>query len=74
MQRYSTEFYEPVIADWSNIGQWEANGAKDASARATEKWQSLLQEQAPQIDPARVAALDAFIAKRTTEGGAPPES
>ena len=28
----------------------------------------------PAIDPARVEALDAFIAKRTEAGGAPPES
>jgi len=74
MARYSTEFYEPVIADWSNIGQWEANGAQDASKRATGKWQELLKLSGPNIDHNRVADLDAFIAKRSAEGGAPPES
>jgi len=36
---------------------------------------SVLREfQPPEVDPARVEALDAFIQRRMEAGGAPPES
>jgi trimethylamine--corrinoid protein Co-methyltransferase len=75
MERYQTAFYEPMIADWSNFGTWSERGGIDASRRATAKWQSLLETSAgPDIDAERVEALNAFIARRTEEGGAPPVS
>jgi trimethylamine--corrinoid protein Co-methyltransferase len=75
MERYRTAFYEPLVADWSNFGTWTERGAKDASARATEIWQRHLESPAPPcLDPARSELLDAFIAHRTTQGGAPPVS
>ncbi len=74
MERFSTAFYEPLIADWSNFGTWSERGAQDASTRATATWEQIL---ADHTRPAaatgdRIAALDAFIDKRTQEGGAPP--
>lgn len=72
MARYQTAFYEPLVADWSNFGTWSDNGGKDASERASGIWQGLLETaEPPVIDPGRVEALDAFIARRTAEGGAP---
>ena len=46
-----------------------------AEARATEVWQRILNEsEGPAIDTDRLEALQAFVRKRTAEGGAPPES
>ncbi len=65
MERYKTAFYEPLLSDWQNHENWEIAGAKDATARATEVWQRVLQEyEAPPIDPARLEAVDAYIARR----------
>ncbi|PHO03010.1 trimethylamine methyltransferase [Rhodobacteraceae bacterium 4F10] len=75
MERYNTAFYEPVVHDYANFGTWTERGAKDANTRATEVWKAILAEDArPAIDGDRLAQLKAHIAKRTAEGGAPPES
>ncbi|MEQ9258025.1 MAG: trimethylamine methyltransferase family protein [Roseovarius sp.] len=75
MARYQTEFYEPMAADWSNFGTWTENGAVDANTRATGIWQKIVAEdEAPQVDGGRLEALEAYIARRSAEGGAPPES
>lgn len=75
MARYRTEFYEPLVADWSNHGSWTEAGGLDADARATGIWQQRLEHFVPPgVDGDRVAHLERFIARRTEEGGAPPES
>ena len=75
MARYQTEFYEPFLHDWSNFGTWTERGAKDADQRATEVWKEILSgETGPDIDSARVEALESYIETRTQAGGAPPES
>ncbi len=75
MERYTTEFYEPVVHDYANFGTWTERGARDASQRATDVWEGILAEPpAPAIDPERSAALQEFIDTRSAEGGAPPES
>lgn len=75
MERYRTAFYAPFVSDWSNFGQWTEAGAKTATERANGIWKQVLQDfEPPKMDPARTDELDAFIAKRTEEGGAPPES
>ncbi|MEM1352655.1 MAG: trimethylamine methyltransferase family protein [Pseudomonadota bacterium] len=75
MARYNTEFYEPVVHDYANFGTWTERGALDATTRATKIWKDILATDArPQVDADRVAALKEFIARRTAEGGAPPES
>ncbi len=75
MERYQTEFWEPVSWDWSNYGTWSENGAQDAQTRATGIWKRILSEfEPPAHDPGRFGALQDFIAKRTEEGGAPPVS
>jgi trimethylamine--corrinoid protein Co-methyltransferase len=75
MERYATQFYQPLVADWSNFGTWTERGGQDATERATAVWEQILAADArPETDPARVEALHAFIARRSAAGGAPPES
>ncbi|MEM6307453.1 MAG: trimethylamine methyltransferase family protein [Pseudomonadota bacterium] len=75
MARYNSEFYEPIVHDYANFGTWTERGAKGANERATAVWQGIVDAKyQPPTDASRVGALKDFIAKRTTEGGAPPES
>jgi trimethylamine--corrinoid protein Co-methyltransferase len=73
MARYRTAFYEPLVADWSNFGNWTEAGAKNATQRTLGVWKRMLSDFTP---PASAAActetLDAFITRRRKEGGAPP--
>lgn len=75
MERYSTAFYPPLVSDWSNFGQWTENGGLDATRRANGIWKAILADfQPPALDPGVAEALNDFVARRTAEGGAPPES
>ena len=75
LARYRTAFYEPLVSDWANFGQWTEEGSRDATQRANEIWKQILAEfEPPPIDDAIAAELDEFVARRTAEGGAPPES
>lgn len=75
MDRYNTEFYEPIVHDYANFGTWTDRGRQDANTRATAVWKNIIATaKAPAIDETRVEALNSFVAKRTAEGGAPPES
>lgn len=75
MERYQTAFYEPLVADWSNFGTWTENGSVDTNTRATGIWQGILADfKPPTHDDARIGGLQDFIARRTHEGGAAPES
>lgn len=75
MERYQTAIYDPVGMDWSNIGTWTERGSQDANTRATAIWKSILKDFVPPPMPSgKVAVLDAYIAERTAQGGAPPES
>ncbi|MEM6729830.1 MAG: trimethylamine methyltransferase family protein, partial [Pseudomonadota bacterium] len=74
MARYTSEFHAPLNADWSNFGTWEERGGLTAHERATEKWQAILELPGPPIDAGRMGALNDFIEKRKSQGGAPPVS
>jgi len=75
MARYRTAFYTPLVSDWRNFGQWTEGGSHTATERASQIWQdTLARYQPPERDPAIIEALDAFVARRTAEGGAPPVS
>ncbi|RUY24491.1 trimethylamine methyltransferase, partial [Mesorhizobium sp. M7A.F.Ca.CA.001.13.2.1] len=72
---YRTAFYEPLVADWSNFGNWTQSGSKTASERATGVWRRVLADFAPPTSAvATSGVLDEFIARRTAEGGAAPVS
>jgi trimethylamine--corrinoid protein Co-methyltransferase len=50
------------------------DGGADAAARAHRVWQEWLRDfEPPPIDAAIREELDEFVARRTAEGGAPPE-
>ncbi|MEL7097491.1 MAG: trimethylamine methyltransferase family protein [Pseudomonadota bacterium] len=75
MARYNTEFYQPIVHDYANFGTWEERGSIDANHRATAVWQDIVAAKAqPGRDEARLGDLQAFVARRTEAGGAPPES
>jgi trimethylamine--corrinoid protein Co-methyltransferase len=64
-RNFKTAFYTSQIADNNSFEQWEAEGAKDANARATEAAKRLLaQYEPPLLDPAIDEALRDFIARR----------
>ncbi len=75
LARYRTAFYEPLVSDWANFGQWTEEGSRDATQRANEIWKQVLAEfEPPPLDDAIAAELAEFVERRTAEGGAPPES
>ena len=72
MQRYQSAFYEPLVSDWSNFGQWSENGSLTATRRANAIWKKILAEfEPPPMEASRREALEAFIERRSSEGGAP---
>ena len=72
LARYQTAFYEPLVSDWSNFGQWTENGSQTATQRANRIWKKILREfEAPAMDEARREELAEFIERRSAEGGAP---
>lgn len=75
MERYQTAFYAPLVADLSNFGSWTDAGGLTSTERATDIWQSILAGfEAPPGCVEAAGRIDEFIAERTAEGGAPPES
>jgi len=75
MSRYQTAFYEPVVSDWRNFGQWTEAGAPTATERANTIWKRVLEEfEPPTLDIARKDAVNDFVERRIREGGALPES
>jgi trimethylamine--corrinoid protein Co-methyltransferase len=75
MARYRSAFYEPLVADLSNFGNWTEAGSKTATDRAQTVWRRLLAEfKPPAATEGIVEILDPFIAQRTEEGGAAPVS
>ncbi len=75
LERYETAFYEPVVFSRSNYGQWEEDGSLTAAQRANGIWKRVLAEfEPPPLDEGIRLQLDDFVARRTAEGGAPPES
>ncbi|MEL6297861.1 MAG: trimethylamine methyltransferase family protein [Pseudomonadota bacterium] len=75
MSRYETAFYPPILSDWSNFGQWTENGGVRTYERANTVWKQALDAyEQPTLDSGASDAVDAFVDRRTSEGGAHPES
>lgn len=71
MNRYATQFYEPLTSDWSNFGQWTDAGAVGATERATKMWQTALKTfTPPPMDVARRDALADYVEHHKATGGA----
>lgn len=72
MERYETAFHTPLLSNWDNYPTWMEKGGTDARSRANTVWKELLKTyEEPQLDPAVAEALDAYVARRKAEGGAP---
>ncbi|SLN41530.1 trimethylamine methyltransferase family protein [Oceanibacterium hippocampi] len=60
---FESAFYRSPIADNNSYEQWDAEGGMDLPQRANKRWKKLLAEyQAPDLDPGKAEALDAFVA------------
>ena len=71
LERYKGAFYAPLVSDWTNFGAWTAAGSLDAAERANRIWKRTLAEFAsPPMDAGRREAMEDYVARRKTEGGA----
>ncbi|WP_343563842.1 trimethylamine methyltransferase family protein [Kiloniella sp. b19] len=71
LARFETAFYSPLLSDWSNFENWQDRGSVDATQRANRIYRETLERYGnPALPEDRLEAIDAFIAKRTEEGGA----
>ncbi len=72
--RYKTAFYAPIISDWRNFETWAEAGSPTAVERANRLWKERLGAwEKPPIDLAIEEEIEAFVAKRKAEGGAPTD-
>ncbi|MBL9072364.1 trimethylamine methyltransferase family protein [Tabrizicola sp.] len=72
MAQYETAFHPPMLSNWDSYPNWLARGAEEAPARANRIWKDLLaQYEPPPLDPGVLEALNAYVARRKAEGGAP---
>jgi trimethylamine--corrinoid protein Co-methyltransferase len=72
LARYETAFFQPLLWDWRNFETWRQDGALDAAQRANRvAREAIAAHESPALDAARAEEMDAFIARRTAEGGAP---
>jgi len=68
--RYRDAFYSPILSDWRNFETWQEAGSPTAIERANGEWKKRLATfEPPDLDSAIREELDAFVAKRKTEGG-----
>ena len=74
LERFETAFYSPIISDWRNFETWSEGGSPTAYQKANAVWQKeLAAYERPAMDAAIEEELDAFVAKRRAEGGAPTD-
>ena len=72
MSRDETAFYVPLLSNWDNHPSWLQRGGVQARERANAIWKQMLTEyRQPPLDPAIAGALQAYVARRKSEGGAP---
>jgi trimethylamine---corrinoid protein Co-methyltransferase len=72
MAQYETAFHPPMLSNWDSYPNWLAKGAEEAPARANRVWKELLSTyEEPPLDPGVREALETFVARRKSEGGAP---
>jgi len=72
--RYKTAFFSPMISDWRNNETWAEAGSPEAPAKANRIYKQLVEHfEPPAMDPAIREELDAFVARRKEEGGAPTD-
>jgi len=74
LDRFEHAFYQPIVFSRANFEQWTEDGAQDSALRANAIWKrTLAHYEPPPIPDDVVAAIDDFVARRESEGGAAPE-
>ncbi|MGC1208469.1 MAG: trimethylamine methyltransferase family protein [Ornithinimicrobium sp.] len=72
--RFRDAFYSPMISDWRNFESWEEAGSPTSEQHATRLVKEFLDTYIePAMDPAVLAELDEFVARRVAEGGVPTD-
>lgn len=72
--RYRNAFFAPMISDWRNYETWREAGSPTAYDTASRIYhQRLAAYEPPPMDPAIREELEAFVARRKAEGGAPTD-
>ena len=72
--RYRTAFFAPMISDWRNYETWREAGSPTALDAAERIVAERLRDYVPPpFETERREALEAFIARRKAEGGAPTD-
>ncbi len=70
MARYDSAFYAPFLSDWRNWEQWNEDGARTATERATDVWQKALADyEEPPLCVGVAEELEAYVARRKAEIG-----
>ena len=72
--RYTTAFYQPFLSDWKNFEAWEVAGGVWTAERAHHLFKEIIANfEAPPMDEGVREELQAFVARRKEEGGAPTD-
>ena len=72
--RYETAFYQPFLSDWRNFEAWDAAGAVWTAERAHHLYKETVASfEAPHMEDSIREELEAFVARRKEEGGAPTD-
>ena len=72
MERYRTAFYEPLVANLDNFGTWNGKGARNSFERATDLWQSALDNFVPpSTGQAARERIRLYVESNMKKGGAP---
>ena len=72
--RYEDAFYSPFVSDWQNFEAFQLNGGIWTAERAHHLFKQIIDQfEAPPLEEDRREALDAFVARRKEEGGAPTD-
>ena len=73
-ERYESAFYQPFASDWRNFEAWEISGAEWTAERAHRIFKDIIAGfEEPPMDVAVREELEAFVARRKEEGGAPTD-
>ncbi|SEO93351.1 trimethylamine---corrinoid protein Co-methyltransferase [Salinihabitans flavidus] len=72
--RYTTAFHQPFVSDWRNYEAWESAGSVWTPERAHHLYKAIIDNfEAPPMEASIREELDAFVARRKAEGGAPTD-
>jgi trimethylamine--corrinoid protein Co-methyltransferase len=73
-ERYTTAFYQPFLSDWRNFEAWDQAGGVWTAERAHGIYKRIVDEfEPPRMEETIRQELEAFVARRKEEGGAPTD-